>query len=144
MPKPLRTQFVIADGGRARWVRRSPDADDFVTTRELQSAAPSHGPPQGVVFASAGGPRSTVQEKRSQAQERRLHFSGVIADELNAQAAAHAFERLAIVAPARVLSAISQRLSPAAAAKLVRALPKDLTKTPDHQLGAWLRPLERG
>ena len=50
--------------------------------------------------------------------------------------------RLAIVAPARVLAQIVRRLSPAAHAKLAKTLARDLTKTPDHKLKAWLKPLE--
>jgi protein required for attachment to host cells len=142
MPKPLRTRFVIADGARARWVDRSDRADDFVTSKEM-AARPGHAEgPQGVVFASAGGPRFSVEERDSAARAHRLAFAQEVANAINAEANERGFERLAVVAPARVLSAIRQRLSAKASAKLARTLAKDLTKTPDHELGAWLRGLE--
>ena len=141
MLKPLRTRFVIADGARARWVRRSEDADDFTTTREITAAERPAGAPGGVVFES-GGQRFNIEPRQSAAEASRLRFAHQVAEAINAEA--EDFDRLAVVAPARVLNAIRDGLSAAAGAKLARTLAKDLTKTPDHELGAWLRPLERG
>jgi protein required for attachment to host cells len=142
--KPLNTQFVIADGGRARWVQRSESADDFVTIRELTVSAASRGEPGGVVFSGAGGQRFNIGEKDDAVQQRKLRFAEEVAQAINADAATGGVERLAVVAPARMLGAIRKRLCAEASARLVRTLSKDLTKTPDHELGAWLRPLERG
>jgi protein required for attachment to host cells len=141
MPKPLRTRFVIADGSRARWVGRSRDADDFTTTRELAAEERLSGSPTGVVFDS-GGQRYTIEQRRSAVEAHRLRFAQQVADAINAEA--QDFDRLAVVAPSRVLNAIRARLSTAAGAKLAKTLAKDLTKTPDHELGTWLRPLELG
>jgi len=142
MLKPLRTRFVIADGGRARWVTRSPDADDFVTTRELSAEPRTRGEPQGVAFESATHGRFNIEERDSAVRAHRARFAQSVADAINVEAEARAFERLAVIAPARVLSAIRQRLSSTANARLAKTLAKDLTKTPDHELGSWLRPLE--
>lgn len=65
-----------------------------------------------------------------------------MAEAINVQAAAASFDRLSIVAPARVLAAINRRLTVAASRKLGKTVAKDLTKIPDHELKAWLRPLE--
>lgn len=142
MPKPLRTRFVIADGARARWVRRSDTADDFTTVRELHARPAENGAPQGVVFASAHGQRFSVEERDSAVRMHRLRFAQDVADAINVEVAHGELDRLALVAPPRVLSAIRQRLSTAASARLAHTLAKDLTKTPDHELGAWLRRLE--
>lgn len=144
MTKPLRTRFVIADGSRARWVKRSDVADDFTTTKELAAEPRVEGQHQGVVFEGVAGRRFGVQQRQSAVQAHRLQFAHQVADAINAEAEADAFERLAVVAPARVLSAIRGRLSAAANARLARTLAKDLTKTPDHELGTWLRTLELG
>jgi protein required for attachment to host cells len=142
--KPLRTRFVIADGSRARWVSRSERADDFVTMKELKAASIAAGEPEGVVFEGGSGQRFNVEEKSDAVRMRHLRFAQEVADAINAEAAEREFDRLAVVAPARVLGAIRQRLSATANARLAKTLAKDLTKTPDHELGAWLRNLERG
>jgi protein required for attachment to host cells len=143
MPKPLRTRFVIADGARARWVRRSEAADDFTTMKQMEAEPAQTGGPQGVVFEGSTGQRFSVEERDSAARQHRLRFAQDVADTINVEAARGEFDRLALVAPARVLSAIRQRLSTVASARLAHTLAKDLTKTPDHELGAWLRRLER-
>jgi protein required for attachment to host cells len=140
----LSTQFVIADGSRARWVRRSAQADDFVTVKELAAMPEEHGQPEGVAFSARAGQRFTIAEKNDAVQQRKLRFAEVVAEAINADATTGGMERLAVVAPARILGAIRQRLCAEANARLVQTLSKDLTKTPDHELGAWLRRLERG
>jgi len=144
MIKHLRTEFIIADGSRARWVRRSEQADDFVTIRELFAAHPQGSRPQGIVVEGHAGQRSNVEERDADRSQRRLHFAEDVAQEINAEAQAGRLERLAVIAPPRMLSAIRQRLSPGATAMLARTLGKDLTKTPDHELAGWLRTLELG
>jgi protein required for attachment to host cells len=135
---------VIADGARARWVKRSDHADDFITVRELKAEPQPHGEPDGVAFAGPGGQRFNIGEKADAVQRRKLHFAEQLADAINAETVAGGIERLAVIAPARMLGAIRQRLCPEANARLVQTLNKDLTKTPDHELGSWLRRLERG
>lgn len=142
MPKPYKIQFVIADGARARWVTRSDHADDFVTDSEIKVEPRAAGHPEGVVFEGVAGRRFGVQERDDAARLHHERFAQDIADLINSQAAAQAFDRLAVVAPARLLNAIRERLSAAASERLVKTLAKDLTKTPDHELGAWLRRLE--
>jgi protein required for attachment to host cells len=142
MTKHLKIQFVIADGARARWVRRSENADDFVTSKETKAEPRATGHPEGVVFEGTMGRRFTVEESQGAARQHREAFAREVADTINAEAAEGAFERLAIVAPARTLSAITHHLTKIASALLVKTLAKDLSKTPDHEIGAWLRPLE--
>ena len=78
-------QFVIADGSRARWVRRSERADDFVTVRELKAEPPTPGEPDGVVFGSSGQ-RFNVSEKDAAMQRLRTRFAEDVAEALNAEA----------------------------------------------------------
>jgi len=145
MTKPLRTQFVIADGGRARWVTRSERADDFVTVRELKADKVEFaGRAPGAVFESSTSRSSGLGEPGKLAKEQGAVFAAEVAEALNADAERDAYDRLALVAPARILSAISKGLSGPAKARLANSLAKDLTKVPDHELGQWLRPLELG
>ena len=144
MTKPLRTQFVIADGSRARWVRRSDHANDFVTTRDVEAEERPDGEPQGVVFEGSTRQRFSIPESNQAVLEHRARFARQLAEEINAAAAQDQFDRLVVVAPGRTLSEITRRLSQPATTRLARTLTKDLTKTPDHELMTWLRPLEHG
>ena len=126
MTKPLRIEFVVADGDHARWVRRAETADDFVTVREIKAHAHSGGHAHGDHDHHAAA------------------FARTVADAINAEAQAGREDRLALVAPAHTLVAIQRGLSVAARAKVFRTLAKDLAKTPDHALGDWLRRLELG
>lgn len=144
MTAHLKIQFVVADGARARWVTRSETADDFKTASELHAKPRDTGEPQGAVFDSSTGRPSAVVARADAVRHHDEAFAREIADALNAQAAAGAFEQLALVAPSHTLNAITEHLNTGAKAKLVKTLAKDLTKTPDHELGDWLRPLELG
>lgn len=128
MTAHLKILFVIADGVHARWVSRSHEgSEDFHTVRELRAAHPAAG-------------------HESNEAVRRAHdsFGREVAEALNAAANHGEFEKLALVAPSQVLTAITAHLNPKAKADLVHSLAKDLIKTPDHELGAWLRTLELG
>jgi protein required for attachment to host cells len=142
MPRSLKTQFIIADAAHARWVCRSGHAHDFVTTKEVHAEAKAKPTPSGVAFESSASQRFNIEPRDEAVRAHKNRFAHEIADAINAEAANGHFDRLAVVAPARVLQAISERLNTAASAKLAKTLAKDLTKTPDHELGTWLRGLE--
>ncbi len=141
MSKPLRTQFVIADAARARWVRRSDNGEDFVTIKELKA---DRGEPKAPVapLAGSGGRRTGLREARAAARHKRERFAAEVSHVLDQEAASGAYLRLAVVAPARTLSAICNHLSITARARLAASLSKDLTKVADHELAHWLTPLE--
>lgn len=146
MTKPLRTQFVLVDGGRARWVSRTGEAGDFTTTRELKPHGHhGHGGGHsGTVVESAGGQRHGPGEKSDLGHERQAAFAREVAEELNKEAAKGAFERLTVVAPPRMLGVLRDHLSTAARGKLAGELAKDLTHASDHELKNWLRSYEIG
>jgi protein required for attachment to host cells len=143
MTKPLRTQFVVLDGARARWIRRSDASRDLVTENEMKAEPyPAPTSREGMVFQSGGPGRHAVEERVGPAERSREAFVERVAEALNAQAEQGAYERLAIVAPSRTLNALTAALSPTARSRLSNTLAKDLTKAPDHELGRWLRPME--
>jgi protein required for attachment to host cells len=129
-----RTQFVIADGGHARWVERAGQNNvgeaNYVTTTE-QTASFRAPPAEDKSFA--GGAAAGQGEE---------DFARELAEAINARAAPHGFERLVLVAPAPFLSDLRGRLSTTASGKLAHTLAKDLTNTPDHELASWLQTLE--
>lgn len=129
-------RFLIANAGHARWVRRGEHG--FQTLGEILPRRihhPSH--PQVTVHESATSGRHAAGDT-DEASRRRIEFAAEIADEINQHAREGAFERLAVVAPARFLGALRPHLSHETTAKLVREIPKDLTKVADHDLGEWL------
>ncbi len=131
MTHPIKIHFVIADGAHARWVLWTDEGNDFKTVREHKAGHHPH---------------NVVADCELEASEAPLHagvdFAKELAEDINAQAVHKHLERLAIVAPARTLGAITDHLGQAAKGKLVRTLAKDLVKTPDHELGNWLTSLE--
>lgn len=129
------TQFVIADGGHARWVVRA-GADKYVTTTEQTASFRTPEPPEARSYASGAG---AAANPGSRGEE---DFAKELADAINARAKPGGIERLVLVAPASFLSDVRERLSTSAADKLAHTLAKDLTNTPDHELAAWLESLE--
>lgn len=144
MPKRLQTLFVIADGSRARWVKRSAATGDLVTVNELKAdplRAPPHGPP-GVVFDSQTGRGSGLRDRSEPARRGRARFARELAQGLNALASERGMGRLVVIAPARTLREVLDGLSEEAQPKLAGTLAKDLTKVADHDLTPWLNRFE--
>lgn len=131
----LKTRFVLANGGHAKWLER--EDHHFVTIDEIEAHARPSPHPTATVHESHGPGRHGAGE-RDLAHQARSDFGSEIARRLNRQAAQGEFQRLALVAPAEVLSAIRHGLLPSVREAVVGELAKDLTKTPVHELGAWL------
>jgi protein required for attachment to host cells len=140
MPHHLATDFLITDNGRARWVRRSDTSGDFVTVEEMTAEPAPPSRPQGVVFESGGG-RFNVEEGRQAVAHHRDRFAETLGEQINGKVARREIERFSLVGPPRTLAAIRRKLTPEAQENLVGTLFKDLTKTPDHELGSWLNSL---
>ena len=73
------------------------------------------------------------------AARRREDFGRELAEHLNAEVARGRYDRLALVAPARMLREIRAHTSKAAQINTVAQLDKDLTKVANHDLDRWLR-----
>ena len=134
MPHPLHTDFLVTDNGHARWIRRSEAHGDFVTVEEMRAEAA----PQGADLDGGGG-RFSLEDGRQAAAKHRYRFAEALAELINGKAARGEIERLSLVGPPRTLAAIRKKLTVVAQKTLVGSLFKDLTKTPDHELGAWLQ-----
>jgi protein required for attachment to host cells len=95
-----------------------------------------------VVFEGSSGRPTALRDPQDAVRKAREGFAAEIAAELEAQARRGEFQRLAVIAPSHTLEAIRKHLAGPAAEALAASLAKDLTKTPDHELKAWLEPLE--
>ncbi|MBO1326017.1 host attachment protein [Acetobacter sp. TBRC 12305] len=116
--------YVVADGGKARFVHDADgtmrDVQDFDTRSKGEGDATPGKMPAG----------STPSDLHKDA------FARTVADRMN-DLVAHDTAQVAgfvLAAPAPVLHEIRTHLSKPAAAKVITALPKDLTNVPAHDL----------
>jgi len=143
--KHPRIWYIVADGGRARFVGRD-QAGSFRTvlsfdaaelhkrSHELGRDRPSR------VSESANAARHAVEPRRDLHQAAKDDFIALVAEEVEAEHGKDQFDQLMLIAPAGVLTELKHKLSKPMAKLVVDDLQKDLTKVPDHQLGEHIRP----
>lgn len=143
--KPSRIWYVIADGGRARFVER--DENGAFRTRLSFVAADMHKRSSDLgrdrparVMESAGPGRSAVEPRRDLHEAAKEDFIAVVAEEIAAEHANGQFDSLMLVAPPGVLTELKHKLSKPMAELVAADLQKDLTKVPDHDLTEHLAP----
>jgi protein required for attachment to host cells len=143
--KRKRLWYVIADGGRARFVERDANGafrtiTSFVST-ELHARAHDLGLDQPArVKESANSARHAIEPRRDLHEAAKEDFIRTVADALATEHGQGQFDQLVLVAPARVLTELKDRLGKPIAASVVSDLQKDLTKIPDHELATHLSP----
>ena len=143
--KNPRTWYVIADGGRARFVERDERGTyrtvlSFVASglhersRDLGLDRPAR------VKESATPARHAIEPRRDLHEAAKEDFVKLVADELGVWHERGQFDNLVLVAPPGVLTALKNNLSKPIAELVVSDLQKDLTKVPDHALTEHLAP----
>lgn len=143
--KKAKLWYVIADGGRARFVERDDNGAfrtvvSFVST-DLHKRASDLGRDRPArVMESASPGRSAVEPRRDLKEAAKEDFVKLVAEELDAGHGRGQFDKLVLVAPPRVLTELKQSLSKPMAKLVVDGLQKDLTKVPDHDLAQHLAP----
>jgi protein required for attachment to host cells len=143
--KHAKIWYVIADGGRARFVARD-ESGAFRTVvsfvaAELHERSHDLGldrPPR--VKESANAARHAIEPRRDLHQAAKEDFVKLVAEQLDEEHGRGQFDRLVLVAPARVLTELKEKLSKPIAKIVVSDLQKDLTKIPDHDLTEHLTP----
>ncbi len=138
--------YLLADGAHARFVEQSPETHAFVTlsqmdgSRRLETLRVEQRDEQaGRSFESSGSARHGVGRDDDVYRRAKEAFVAQAAAALGDVLSAHPADGVVLVAPARLLHVLRAGLP--AGAKVVAELGKDLTKTPDHELGQWLQPL---
>ena len=134
--------FLLADGGRARFVRYSSLTDSFVTEAEADHTdqlnalrAKRRGATKVSTFVGASAHRRGSGDEdhlRHAKQAFAAQVAGVAAKMVHAQS----LDGVVIVAPARLTSVLRASFDRSVPVKGV--LVKDLTKVPDHGLRQWL------
>jgi protein required for attachment to host cells len=143
--KHARIWYVIADGGRARFVERDDSgayrtvlsfvaADMHKRSRDLGLDRPAR------VKESANSARHAVEPRRDLHEAAKEDFIALVAQEIEAGHGRDQFDSLVLVAPPGVLTELKNNLGKPLAALVVGDLQKDLTKVPDHDLTEHLAP----
>ena len=141
--KHPRTWYIIADGGRARFVERDETgayrtvlsfvaADMHKRSRDLGLDRPAR------VKESANAARHAVEPRRDLHEAAKEDFIALVAEDI--EDGRDQFDRLVLIAPPRVLTELKQKLSKPIAKIVVSDLQKDLTKVPDHDLAKHILP----
>ena len=137
--KKAKIWYVIADGGRARFVERDENGAfrtvvSFVAA-ELHARSSDLGRDRPArVKESANAARHAVEPRRDLHEAAKEDFVKLVAEQLEAEHKRGQFDSLVLVAPPRVLTELKQKLSKPIAELVVDDLQKDLTKVPDHDL----------
>ena len=141
--KHPRTWYIIADGGRARFVERDETgayrtvlsfvaADMHKRSLDLGLDRPAR------VKESANAARHAVEPRRDLHEAAKEDFIALVAEDI--EDGRDQFDRLVLIAPPRVLTELKQKLSKPIAKMVVSDLQKDLTKVPDHDLAKHILP----
>lgn len=137
--KKAKIWYVIADGGRARFVERDENGAfrtvvSFVAA-ELHARSSDLGRDRPArVKESANAARHAVEPRRDLHEAAKEDFVKLVAEQLEAEHKRGQFDSLVLVAPPGVLTELKQKLSKPIAELVVDDLQKDLTKVPDHDL----------
>lgn len=145
---PKETWYVIADGMRARILKRTGpgpflpatdhdfyDAEVHGHARDLKSAAP------GRAFDTGSGARHAMEPHHDPHELEKQRFGRHVADAVNEAASRGEFSRLVLVAPPKTLGVLRSALGHQAQACVVGEVPKDLVRTPVAKLADHFRDL---
>ena len=148
--KPVRTWILIADAGRARVLQNMGPGKGTTAVDGLasESALPSStneivADRQGRSFESTGSTRHPMEPRTDPREQMKRSYLEMLADQLDGKLQAGAFDRLVVVAPPQALGILRAAFSDRVKSAVSGELAKDLTKTPDHDLGAHLEDLVR-
>ncbi len=136
-----KTWFIIADGGRARFVERDEQGayrtiSSFVSTELKASSRDLATERPGRVHESATTARHAIEPKTDPKEAAKEDFVRYVADQV--QSEQENFDDLVLVAPPRVLGQLREMLAKSVADAVTWDLAKDLTKVPDHELSEHL------
>lgn len=134
--------FVLADGGRVRFVERSASKGHFATFEEIDRAAALsqlrrelRASPPARTHASTS-PRRSAVGKEDYLRPAKEAFMAEVAERAVALLRERQLDGIFLAAPPQLIGLLRARLD--GAAPVAGAIRKDLTKAQDHELGVWL------
>jgi protein required for attachment to host cells len=143
--KHAKIWYVIADGGRARFVARDESGAfrtvvSFVAS-ELHQRSHDLGLDRPARAKESASPaRHAIEPRRDLHEAAKEDFVRLVADKLDKEHGRGQFDSLVLVAPPGVLTKLKESLSKPIAEIVASDLQKDLTKIPDHDLTEHLAP----
>ena len=138
------TWILIADGAKARVVEQDKESrryrpafeePHFGTTAQSKEIASDR---PGRTFDSGGEGRHAMEPSTDPQRYAKLSFARELADRLSQAANRQEFDRLILVAAPRTLGDLRSMLPDSVKAKVAVEIDKDLTNTPDQELGRHL------
>jgi len=142
MPTRARLLFLLTDGGRARFVERSPGNGHYVTLEEVDARPRLQALRQELRASPPGRSISSTSPRRANVgredylRPAKETFVGEIADRAAEMCKRDGFDGIVVAAPTRLIGSLRRRLEGRVA--MTGAVRKDLTKEPNSALGAWL------
>jgi protein required for attachment to host cells len=140
--RPQKLLYVLSDGGRARLVGYDRAHQAYVTLTESDNSEPlqnARAASQGRALTQSrqrSGSPSVVGEIQSDARLAKQAFMGRVADLAVDRQRADGFDAIVVAAPPRLINELRRQATSRGMA-VAAAVAKDLTKTPDNELGAW-------
>ncbi|MBU6373939.1 MAG: host attachment protein [Alphaproteobacteria bacterium] len=135
--KPTVTWVVTFDGARVRafdWRRADRTLNPIALGVDPGGHHPAFRDRPVRTHASVGPARGAGDPKTDSERELEARFVAAIVAALTQHAAAHAFDRLVVAAPPRVLGSFRAQAPPALIAKLQAEIGHDYVNTPDDAL----------
>lgn len=138
--KPVRTWIVIADGARARIVKNAGPGRGVEADAELVFRSEHHklqeimADKPGRAFDSVGKGRHAMAYGADAVRQDELHFLQSLAERLEKEAMADAYDRLILIAPPRALGDLRSFLSKPVKSRVHDEIAKDLTQLPNDRL----------
>lgn len=143
--KTAKLLYVIADGGRARFIERDSQgrfrtASSFESSSLHKQSRDIATDRPGRVFESADSSRHGIEPRLDPHEAEKRSFVDLVVTEIGRAHAARSFDQFVLVAPPKVVGEF-RRAAPATLASALKCtLQKDLTNTPDQDLTAHLSP----
>lgn len=149
MPKQNSTWIVVADGAHARFLTTDGTASGFVEARpELTNPEPHRfsrdlkSDRPGRSFASTGsGVRHAIEPHHDHHKLEKHKLSAAVAKILGAACEKGEFDRLVLIAPRRSLGELRGLLSQRVQSRILKEIPKDLTKLEEPKLWTLVAPV---
>jgi protein required for attachment to host cells len=128
------TWILVADGARARIYQNQGPGLGLTETRFLEMVG-MHEPTRSINADREGrmGQGAMVHSADPHREQKRV-FARDIAEFLESQAQANAFDRLVLVAPPKALGDLREKLNGTASTKIVGEMAKDLTHVEMREL----------